>query len=80
MARGCRDLTNASSAQVLTEERVDVLDLWQEDMQAFLLGCSFTWEDLDWYRALRTSSLRRSCAPGTWRRGATCPCSTPASG
>ena len=31
---------------VLSEERHDVTDLWTDDMQAFLLGCSFTWEDL----------------------------------
>jgi uncharacterized protein YcsI (UPF0317 family) len=24
----------------------DILDLWTDDMQAFLLGCSFTWEDV----------------------------------
>ncbi|CAE8692810.1 unnamed protein product [Polarella glacialis] len=31
---------------LMAEERTDVTDLWQDDMQAFLLGCSFTWEDL----------------------------------
>jgi len=31
---------------VKAEERTDVTDLWQDDMQAFLLGCSFTWEDV----------------------------------
>ncbi|CAE8593492.1 unnamed protein product [Polarella glacialis] len=31
---------------LMVEERTDVTDLWQDDMQAFLLGCSFTWEDL----------------------------------
>jgi len=30
----------------LREEREDIVDLWTEDMQAFLLGCSFSWEDL----------------------------------
>jgi len=30
----------------MVEERLDVADLWQHDMQAFLLGCSFTWEDV----------------------------------
>lgn len=29
---------------VMVEERADVTDLWREDMQAFLLGCSNTWE------------------------------------
>eukprot|EP00929_Paragymnodinium_shiwhaense_P069490 TRINITY_DN35041_c0_g1_i2.p1 TRINITY_DN35041_c0_g1~~TRINITY_DN35041_c0_g1_i2.p1 ORF type:complete len:278 (-),score=57.10 TRINITY_DN35041_c0_g1_i2:456-1289(-) len=31
---------------VMTEERQDVSELWQDDMQCFLLGCSFTWEDV----------------------------------
>lgn len=31
---------------VMVEERTDITDLWQEDFQAFLLGCSFTWEDM----------------------------------
>lgn len=31
---------------VMVEERTDICDLWEEDMQAFLLGCSFTWEDV----------------------------------
>mmetsp|Transcript_124853 Transcript_124853/g.388663 ORF Transcript_124853/g.388663 Transcript_124853/m.388663 type:complete len:184 (-) Transcript_124853:26-577(-) len=30
----------------MVEERTEVVDLWQDDMQAFLLGCSFTWEDV----------------------------------
>lgn len=30
----------------LCEERDDVADLWDDKMQAFLIGCSFTWEDL----------------------------------
>ncbi|CAJ1438122.1 unnamed protein product [Effrenium voratum] len=30
----------------MVEERTEVLDLWRDDMQGFLLGCSFTWEDL----------------------------------
>ncbi|MGI8643677.1 MAG: putative hydro-lyase [Thermomicrobiales bacterium] len=29
---------------VLTEERDDLVDLWQDDFVAFLLGCSFTFE------------------------------------
>jgi uncharacterized protein YcsI (UPF0317 family) len=29
---------------VLVEERDDLLDLWQDDLVAFLLGCSFTFE------------------------------------
>lgn len=28
----------------LTEERTDILDLWDERMVGFLLGCSFTFE------------------------------------
>eukprot|EP00927_Polykrikos_kofoidii_P021693 TRINITY_DN20457_c0_g1_i2.p1 TRINITY_DN20457_c0_g1~~TRINITY_DN20457_c0_g1_i2.p1 ORF type:complete len:324 (+),score=34.43 TRINITY_DN20457_c0_g1_i2:170-1141(+) len=31
---------------VMVEERTDVTDLWEDDFQAFLLGCSFTWEDV----------------------------------
>lgn len=31
---------------VMVEERTDIAELWAEDMQAFLLGCSFTWEDV----------------------------------
>ena len=30
----------------LVEERHDVTDLWTEDMVGFLLGCSFSWEDI----------------------------------
>lgn len=30
----------------LKEERTSVEDLWDEDMQGFLLGCSFSWEGL----------------------------------
>ncbi|QIZ68068.1 MULTISPECIES: putative hydro-lyase [Geobacillus] len=29
---------------VLTEERTDIIDLWNEEMVGFLLGCSFTFE------------------------------------
>lgn len=29
----------------LTEERTDIIDLWNKDMVAFLLGCSFTFEE-----------------------------------
>jgi len=29
---------------VLAEERTDVVDLWRDDMVAFLIGCSFTFE------------------------------------
>ncbi|CAK9052185.1 unnamed protein product, partial [Durusdinium trenchii] len=31
---------------VMVEERQDVVDLCGNDMHGFLLGCSFTWEDL----------------------------------
>ena len=31
---------------VMAEERHDVTALWEDDMRAFLLGCSFTWEDI----------------------------------
>jgi len=31
---------------VKTEERLDIEDLWQDDFVTFLLGCSFSWEDL----------------------------------
>lgn len=31
---------------VMVEERTDVVELWEEDMQGFLLGCSFSWEEL----------------------------------
>lgn len=30
----------------LKEERDSITDLWTDEMQAFLLGCSFSWEDL----------------------------------
>lgn len=30
----------------MTEERFDITDLCTDNMQAFLLGCSFTWEDV----------------------------------
>jgi uncharacterized protein YcsI (UPF0317 family) len=36
----------------LAEERPDVLDLWREDLVAFLIGCSFTFE-----RALLAAGL-----------------------
>lgn len=29
---------------ILTEERTDIRDLWQDDLVAFLIGCSFTFE------------------------------------
>jgi uncharacterized protein YcsI (UPF0317 family) len=37
----------------MIEERDDVLDVWAPDLVAFLLGCSFSFED-----ALRTAGLR----------------------
>ncbi|MBJ8344317.1 putative hydro-lyase [Antrihabitans sp. YC2-6] len=30
----------------LTDERTDIVDLWREDLVAFLLGCSFSFEHL----------------------------------
>lgn len=31
---------------VMVEECTDITEFWRDDMQAFLLGCSFTWEDV----------------------------------
>lgn len=30
----------------VAEERDDIMDLWADDMQAFFIGCSFSWEDI----------------------------------
>ena len=49
----------------LADEPTDVRSFWRDDMVAFLLGCSFTFE---------TALLGRGCASRTRSRGATPPC------
>lgn len=46
---------------VLVEERGDLRDLWRSDLVAFLLGCSFTFEEALQQDGLAVRHLERGC-------------------
>ncbi|CAK0828246.1 unnamed protein product [Prorocentrum cordatum] len=45
----------------VAEERTNISDLWRSDMQAFLLGCSFSWEDVLAAAGLTPRHVEQGC-------------------
>jgi uncharacterized protein YcsI (UPF0317 family) len=64
----------------LVEEPTDVLDAWRDDLVAFVIGCSFTFEHALLDDGIPLRHVQRGCNVGMWRTNLACALAGPFAG